>query len=693
VLAEVVEGPEQPEGEQGETWVLRMQVEFDPMGRLTQRRGQVWGQAAQVERFAYGANGQLVQADNRAAKLQWFRDAAGNVVREHHHYLGLKQTAVWHHGYDELNQRVSTLRPDGHRVGWLTYGSGHVHGLVLDGEEVVGFERDALHREVQRTQGNGLAQRQRFDPMGRLAEQSVVSRLHEGPIQMDSGVLTHKGIHSTQIGMGRAAAVMRTYHYDPAGQLTGLSDSRRGRLNYRYDPVGQLLEAQSGMRERFAFDPAGNIREALKEDDTVRRVTDNPVLDNLLKEYAGTRYRYDERGNLIERVHQGLSATYEWDAFNRMTAARTWRGTTSFAYDPLGRRIEKTHQATVHVDLAATLSRTLFGWDGDTLAFESTRKESTADPSRVRREEQTVHYIHEKDSFVPLLQARRAGAIQLKPTTDVKALMAANEGKYDIRQDPLWSNEYEEPEPFQPREVVFYQCDHLGTPQEMTDHAGTVAWAARYKAWGQAEEAVSEAARKAGVRNPIRFQGQYLDEETGLHYNRHRYYDPHSGRFVSKDPIGLNGGNNLHQYAPNPIEWIDPLGLARHFKTQDEAAIHALKEINPTSIKEDKEYGGLIYKNRGKTYSHTPAYKGSVDGVDVMQAFEDCPKNSKIVASYHTHGGFNKNYSSEEFSDEDIINAHSRKIDNYVGTPKGKFGKYDVKTKKSIYIENALPTK
>ncbi|MFS2168165.1 RHS repeat-associated core domain-containing protein, partial [Variovorax sp. Varisp62] len=67
----------------------------------------------------------------------------------------------------------------------------------------------------------------------------------------------------------------------------------------------------------------------------------------------------------------------------------------------------------------------------------------------------------------------------------------------------------------------------------------------------------------AGFRNPIRFQGQYFDEETGLHYNRYRYYDPQAGRFVSKDPIGLVGGVNLHGFVPNPVEWIDPLGLAR----------------------------------------------------------------------------------------------------------------------------------
>nr|WP_260265911.1 RHS repeat-associated core domain-containing protein [Cronobacter malonaticus] len=61
---------------------------------------------------------------------------------------------------------------------------------------------------------------------------------------------------------------------------------------------------------------------------------------------------------------------------------------------------------------------------------------------------------------------------------------------------------------------------------------------------------------------PLRYQGQYFDTETGLHYNRFRYYDPDAGRFISQDPIGLAGGINLYQYAPNPLVWVDPLGLS-----------------------------------------------------------------------------------------------------------------------------------
>lgn len=198
----------------------------------------------------------------------------------------------------------------------------------------------------------------------------------------------------------------------------------------------------------------------------------------------------------------------------------------------------------------------MYGWDGDTLALESSVHHGHTPTER------TVHYAYERNSFVPLLQATRRQALQLARATDVKALMARNAGKYDIALDPLWNGEYDqEAEPFGKDEICFYQCDQLGTPQELTNHEGRVAWSAQYLAWGPAKEATSDAARKSGMRNPIRFQGQYEDVETGLRYSRYRYYDPDSARFLTQDPLGLRGGENLYSYVPNPTAWVDPLGL------------------------------------------------------------------------------------------------------------------------------------
>jgi RHS repeat-associated protein len=106
------------------------------------------------------------------------------------------------------------------------------------------------------------------------------------------------------------------------------------------------------------------------------------------------------------------------------------------------------------------------------------------------------------------------------------------------------------------RKLYYFHTDQIGTPLEMTDVDGQIVWQATYKAWGEVETlAVSE------VEQNLRFQGQYFDDETALHYNTFRYYDAEVGRFITQDPVGLDGGDNLYRYALNPAIWVDPLGL------------------------------------------------------------------------------------------------------------------------------------
>jgi RHS repeat-associated protein len=125
----------------------------------------------------------------------------------------------------------------------------------------------------------------------------------------------------------------------------------------------------------------------------------------------------------------------------------------------------------------------------------------------------------------------------------------------------------------------------------LSDQEGNIRWRASYKTWGatvqetwevtalngeslnglapayapsaSAETSAHTRADAQGneLEQNLRFQGQYLDRDTGLHYNTFRFYDPDIGRFISPDLIGLNGGPHLQQYSPNPISWIDPLGL------------------------------------------------------------------------------------------------------------------------------------
>ncbi|WLH21919.1 DUF6531 domain-containing protein [Pseudomonas sp. FP215] len=510
--------------------------EYDPLGRLIARNaGHRKGEEWQTETFAYDGNGNLLLAENAACRLQWFYDRAGNNTREHQYlrYLQEPHVAIWKHEYDALNQRIATTRPDGHRVSWLTYGSGHLLALKVDDTELLSYQRDDLHREIARDQGNGLQQRQAWTPNGQLREQALGKR---GDPQR---------------------LVVRNYRHDAAGQLTRIDDTRRGALSYRYDPLGRLLAAQTiSGEETFAFDPASN----LLDPQAPRRPNQygpTKLLDNLLRDYVGTHYSYDERGNLKERLHNGKKSHFTWDLYDRLIGYVDDRLTVSFAYDALGRRLFKLSKAKYHdrreagpmwnklerakLDEQYGCGYTIYGWDGDVLAFESRNNDKS---------ERLTHYFFEPGSFVPVAQAVEQRSIQLLPEP-------VYEAAYDIDRDPVWQHK---PKPVNFSAVAWYQCDHLGTPMELTDENGDIAWAGVYKAWGLAKEQRSETANRADVRNPLRFQGQYFDVETGLHYNRYRYYDPQVGRFIGKDPIGFAGGLNVYAYAPTPTSWVDPFG-------------------------------------------------------------------------------------------------------------------------------------
>ncbi|AVR78691.1 hypothetical protein NM96_04440 [Neisseria mucosa] len=130
---------------------------------------------------------------------------------------------------------------------------------------------------------------------------------------------------------------------------------------------------------------------------------------------------------------------------------------------------------------------------------------------------------------------------------------------YDPETDPLLKIP-PEPQGQSEAQPELVYLDHLGTPIAAHNVKGEAVWTAEYEAWGRIRNKTVSDGLKANI--PFRFQGQYYDEESGLHYNRFRYYDPEIGRFVNLDPIGLMGGINVYVYAPNPIRWVDPNGLS-----------------------------------------------------------------------------------------------------------------------------------
>ncbi len=520
---------------------------MDSMGRLEQRtsgfgyKGQSELEEQQLEEFAYNSHGQMLLAKNEESKVEWFYDVVGNLVREHIQDNKTHKTAVWKHGYDEINDRIKTIRPDGQNVDWLTYGTGHVHSLILNGQDIVSFERDDLHRETARHYANGLSQFEYYDEQGRLSQQQIV-RGHENGYASTQLQQEQNAVQDT------ASLLSRVYRYDKSGQLAQIQDSRRGDIHYKYDPLGRLLEATSKLgKEKFSFNPARNLidRDLDQQNHIHERTTDEnqhgylKLVNNVVLRYLDQQYQYDAYGQLTTQKSNQGDLNLSWDVLGRLVRSRNTEYTAEYRYDAMGRRLAKRskhHHTGLELDF-------VYGWDGDMLAYES-------------NESYTKHYIYEKGSFIPLIQAVYQTPIQLH-TTPVW------DDKYSFTRDPLWKK-VQNSQSFD--DIWFYHCDHLGTPQELSDLSGQIIWKAEYKAWGELVAAKQSFARaqdesyaRSGnaeksksnffenseiISNNIRFQGQYYDQETGLHYNRHHYYSPYVGRFISKDPIGLLGGHN-----------------------------------------------------------------------------------------------------------------------------------------------------
>ena len=539
----------------------------DAVGRLIEKRS-----GKQVVRFRYDKADQLLEAVRLGADGQPLHttrfdyDALGRIVGETaiDHPTGRTHTLA--HAHDPLGNRIRTTLPElpgspTRNLHYLYYGSGHLHHvrLSLDQGEgmqqqsvwhgIADFERDELHREILRTQG-ALTTRYQLDPLGRR----LGSHAHRGT---GLGVLpdNQPGITAHLPGIG-ATSFAKTYRYDPVGELRETHHPLKGQARYDYDPTGRLdavvRAAAAGARngqpqaEHYAYDPAGNLIDAAQLE---RR---GYVRDNRIRVFEDKRFAWDGHGRLVEkRIAKHTVQRFDWDDEDRLAAVTTTRRpgtehettqTTTFEYDALGRRIGK----------ADDFGRTEFIWEGMRLIEE-------------RRGSNAIAYVYEPGSYVPLARIDAA-------TLAEAAGGAANEASVNTGGEPLTESETGDDAPAGAR-LYYFHTDPSGLPEELSDAQGRMRWRAQYRAWGNTVQEHWEAADLDGrplaldasenaepVEQNLRFQGQYLDRDTGLHYNTFRYYDPDVGRFISLDPTGLEGGENLYAYSPNPLSWIDPWG-------------------------------------------------------------------------------------------------------------------------------------
>jgi RHS repeat-associated protein len=197
--------------------------------------------------------------------------------------------------------------------------------------------------------------------------------------------------------------------------------------------------------------------------------------------------------------------------------------------------------------------------------------------------------------------------------------------------------------------VLHFHTDLVGAPLEVTDEEGELAWAGDYSAWGKAEVG-SARTLEARIEQPLRFPGQYADESTGLHYNTFRYYDPDIGRFISQDPIGLLGGENLYAYAPNPTGWIDPWGWVNLNTNGASGNFGVYKiDVNGELYKFGKADLGRVTQSSGQpTRLHQQLRKleeihgeGNVKGTVIESGYETTAK-AKVAETARLQDHFNK---------------------------------------------------
>ncbi|EPI2884259.1 DUF4329 domain-containing protein, partial [Escherichia coli] len=635
---------------------------YDEADRLTHRT--VKGETA--ERWQYDERGWLTDishiSEGHRVAVHYRYDEKGRLTGErqtvHHPQT---EALLWQHetrhAYNAQGLANRCIPDSLPAVEWLTYGSGYLAGMKLGDTPLVEYTRDRLHRETLRSFGRyELTTAANLDIRIPYATDPAGNRLPDPELHPDS-----------TLSMWPDNRIARDAHY-----------------LYRYDRHGRLTE-------KTDLIPEGVIR---TDDERTHR------------------YHYDSQHRLVHYTR----TQYE----EPLVESR-------YLYDPLGRRVAKRvwrreRDLTGWMSLSRKPQVTWYGWDGDRL--------TTIQNDRTR-----IQTIYQPGSFTPLIRVETAtgelaktqrrsladalqqsggedgGSVVFPPVlvqmldrleSEILADRVSEESRRWLASCGLTVEQMQnqmDPVYTPARKIHLYHCDHRGLPLALISTEGATAWCAEYDEWGN----LLNEENPHQLQQLIRLPGQQYDEESGLYYNRHRYYDPLQGRYITQDPIGLKGGWNLYGYQLNPISDIDPLGLSMwedaksgactnglcgtlsamigpdKFDSIDSTAYGALNKINSQSICEDKEFAGLICKDNSGRYFSTAPNRGERKGSYPFNS--PCPNGTEKVSAYHTHGADSHGeYWDEIFSgkDEKIVKSKDNNIKSfYLGTPSGNFKAID----------------
>ncbi|MFJ8820639.1 putative T7SS-secreted protein [Streptomyces sp. NPDC102467] len=507
---------------------LTWSYSYDPAGRLRTETDF----DGRTLTYTHDAAGRLTSRTDALGRTTSFEhDALGRTVRKD------ADGQVTTYAYDLTDQVAESAGPDGTRLTILRDQYGRVRSETVDGREL-SYEYDLLGRRIGRTTPTGARTTWSYDAAGRPVDLTVSGRALDVTYdaagrELTCGIGDFLTLENAYDPLGRLLAQSatgpdggtvqrRAYTYRADGHLAALDDHLDGPRTFDLDPGGRVTAVRAThWTETYAYDAAGNQT-------TASWPASHPGHEATgERDYTGTgltragavRYEHDALGRVTLRQKTRLSRKpdtwrYEWDAEDRLARVTTPDGTVwRYTYDVKGRRTAKLRMAA---DGTTVAQRTTFTWDDTTLCEQTTYAAELPGPVTVTWDHKGLH---------PVAQTERLGVA-------------------DAPQEEIDSRFFA---------VV---TDLVGTPRELVDESGAVAWRTRSTLWG-----TTTWNKDATTYTPLRFPGQYFDPETGLHYNYFRHYDPETARYLTTDPLGLAPAPNASAYVTNPHTVCDPLGL------------------------------------------------------------------------------------------------------------------------------------
>jgi len=391
----------------------------------------------------------------------------------------------------------------------------------------VGASYDHLGRRTKTKSSYGAAITQVYNTVGEVLELTVngwQARMEYDHLGLETSRSLPGGVVSRwqRDGIGRPVAhtvghKSKRYTWDVDDRLRQIKDDR-GITSYEHDVWSNLAKTvfPDGEVQLRNPDAGGNLFRASDRKDRVYS------RGGRLKKAGGWEYEYDGEGNMTVKKHaNGQRWSYEWnDAGELIKVTRPDNTEVSFGYDALGRRVWKKYKNTI----------TTFVWDGDVLLHEwkehavtgALLGSSTVGEGGIATEGGITTWLFDTDSFAPAAK---------------------------IKGDRRYS-------------IV---SDHLGTPAQLYKEDGVLFWEGELDSYGKLRMEKGETGSC-----PFRYQGQYEDSETGLYYNRFRYYSPEEGIYLSRDPLRIWGGTRLYGYVHDPNSWLDPFGLSAYSQRRRE---------------------------------------------------------------------------------------------------------------------------